>query len=284
MKLHKISLPVRGDGKGDNVFAHAAALARQHKAHVEVLHCTARAEDLMGFGVVIPQILKSQVESAVASGALAEEAALQAEFRDLAKTLGLAVQPAEIGKATAEFIEYKGKQADAVRHYGRISDLICVPQPDKKSKLGANTLKSALYSSGRAVMMCPPRDAGFETFGGHVCIGWNGSLEATRAVALNLPLLHAAETVTVLTTGPEFSGATVEDLAQYLDMRGIAVTIVRFEKSGNIGRCLLEQVHACNGDLLVMGAYHESYERETIFGGNSQAVVDEADFPVVFAH
>lgn len=284
MKLHKITLPVRGDGLGDNVFAHAAALARQHKAHVEVLHCTAQVQDLMGYGVVIPRIVKQQIEAAVASGAAADEAGLRDEFRDLAQTLRLAEQAPEAGKATTEFIEYKGKQADAVRHYGRISDLICVPQPDKKRRLGANTLKSALYSSGRPVMMCPPRDAAPGALGSHVCIGWNGSLEATRAVAQTTALIHAAEQVTLLTTGREIVGAGVEDLARYLSQRGVAVTISRFQKTGTIGRDLLNQTRQVGGDLLVMGAYHESYERETIFGGNTQAVVDEADFPVVLVH
>lgn len=36
--------------------------------------------------------------------------------------------------------------------------------------------------------------------------------------------------------------------------------------------------------LLVMGAYHECYEREPIFGGNSQVVVAEAELPVVLVH
>ena len=46
--------------------------------------------------------------------------------------------------------------------------------------------------------------------------------------------------------------------------------------------CLL--CGAKGADLLVMGAYHDSYERETIFGGNTQAVVDEATIPVVLVH
>jgi nucleotide-binding universal stress UspA family protein len=36
--------------------------------------------------------------------------------------------------------------------------------------------------------------------------------------------------------------------------------------------------------LLVMGAYGQSHERETLFGGNTQVVVDTAEVPVVLAH
>ena len=33
--ISKIRVPVRGDGKGDNVLAHGAALARGFDAHIE---------------------------------------------------------------------------------------------------------------------------------------------------------------------------------------------------------------------------------------------------------
>ena len=36
--------------------------------------------------------------------------------------------------------------------------------------------------------------------------------------------------------------------------------------------------------MLMMGAYSVSHERETLFGGNTQSVVDKADMPVVMAH
>ena len=51
--IRKILVPVRGDGKGDNVLAHAAALARRFNAHIAVTHCRATAEDLKPFGVPI---------------------------------------------------------------------------------------------------------------------------------------------------------------------------------------------------------------------------------------
>lgn len=47
--IRKIVIPVRGDNKGDNVFAHAAALARRYNAHIVVTHCRARAEDMMPY-------------------------------------------------------------------------------------------------------------------------------------------------------------------------------------------------------------------------------------------
>ena len=283
--LHTIVLPVRGDGKGDNVLAHAAVLAKRFGARVRVIHCHPRAEDMMPFGVVLPSFVREKIEEATASNAEVAREQLLEEFRGLARLFGLAEQPYETGKATARFIEYEGKQVDAVRHFGRLADLICVPQPDPKLDLGINTLKSALFSSGRPVMMCPPQESVADGFADHVAIGWNGSLEASRAVALTMPLFAAAKSVTILSAGSTGHDATAEQLQRYLELRSISSDVRTFSAKGSrIGGQLLSETKEAGAGVLIMGAYHESYERESLFGGNSQIVVQEADFPIVMVH
>ncbi len=284
-RLHSILLPVRGDGKGDNAMKHAAILARKHTARLRVVHCRLRTQDLMSYGVVIPKIVRDQIEAAVSQNANATEEQLLQEFRDLAGQFDLAEQDHVPGKATTRFIDYDGKQADAVKYYGRLADLICVPQPDPNMNLGFNTLKSALFSSGRPVMMCPHNDNVADTFTDHVCIGWNGSLEATRAVALAAPIIAHAKSVTILSSGVSDHAATPEQLQRHLELREIPSTIRKFTVTGkNAGTQLLAETKEAGAGLLIMGAYHDSYERESLFGGNSQAVVKESDFPIVLVH
>jgi nucleotide-binding universal stress UspA family protein len=283
--LHTIMLPVRGDGKGDNVMAHAAALAHRFGARVRVVHCHPKPDDLMPYGVVIPRMLRKQIEEVAQRNVDVTAEQLLKEFEGLADKLGLAVQDHEPGKPTARFIEYEGKQVDAVVHYGRVSDLICVPQPDRQQGLGVNTLKAALFSSGRPVMMCPERESVPQTLGEHLTIGWNGSLEATRAVAMAMPLIEAAKKVTILSSPSSDHAASPDQLQRYLELKGVGAEIRLFEPKGHhVGRQLLEETEAAGAGMLVMGAYHESYERESIFGGNSQIVVDEASIPVIFVH
>ena len=279
--IRTLMVPVRGDGKGDNVFAHAACVAKVFNAHVRVIHCRPKAEDLMPYGVVIPAFMRKQIEEVTARNAQGEEDLLRQEFQTLAADLGLTEMSHALDTATTSFTEYAGKQVDAVRNFGRLSDLVCVPRPDRAQNLGANTLKSAIYSSGRPVLMCPPRDDLPDTIGRHVSIGWNGSLEASRALSSAMPFIEAAQRVTILTTGQEAHAATAEDLVDYLALRDVRAAVNRFERRGNVGRSLLTHSEAAGADLLVMGAYHESYERETIFGGNTQVVVDEATLPVI---
>lgn len=285
--IHSIMLPVRGDGKGDNVFVHAAALANRFGARVRVVHCHPKPDDLMPYGVVIPSMLRRQIESAAHTSADATRDQMIEEFRVLAEKYHLKIGEPEIGKPTTRFIEYEGKQIDAVQRYGRLADLICVAKPDPELNLGINTLKSALFSSGRPVMMCPDQAVENADFADHVTIGWNGSLEATRAVSMTMAIISKAKTVTILHTGDsahdEHPGA--EQLQRYLELHGVASDVRLFAAKGRkVGRQLLSETKDVGGGLLIIGAYHESYERESLFGGNSQVIVEEADFPVVMVH
>ncbi|SFE42674.1 universal stress protein [Roseivivax sediminis] len=282
--LHTIMMPVRGDGKGPKLFAHASALAKRFGAHVKVVHCHPKMEDLMPMGVVIPSFLRKQLQEASETSASSEEDFLHEKFSADAVKHGVSEQDPETGKPTAKFYEYVGKQVEAVRHFGRLSDLICVAKPSKTENLGFNTLKEALFSSGRPVMICTESDATDMQIGRHVSIGWNGSLEATRAVALTMPLIETAEKVTILTGGGSEHSATATEFQEYLANRSVTADIVQFDVRGNAGRQLLKKSGEVGADLLIMGAYHESYERETLLGGNSAAVVEEATIPVVMVH
>jgi nucleotide-binding universal stress UspA family protein len=283
--IRKIVIPVRGDGKGDNVFAHAAALARRFKAHVVVTHCRPRGEDLMPFGVPIPASMKKLLLQQSQEIASQVEDGLRAELEALAKQFKIRMTDKPDGKtATASWVEEQGRQVDVIKHYGRLADIICVAKPDVDRNLGANTLKTALFHTGTPVMMCPMAQEPPETLGDKITIGWNGSIEAVRAVSLTMGIIQNASEVTILSSGNELHGATAEDLQAYLAERGIAAKVERFAAKKKIGQELLDRSAAAGADTLIMGAYSDSHERETIFGGNTQYVVDRATMPVIFVH
>ena len=55
-----------------------------------------------------------------------------------------------------------------------------------------------------------------------IMVAWNGSLEASRAVAAAMPLLHAASHVSVFTAAPTDEHPTDDcDLAEALRWHGI---------------------------------------------------------------
>jgi nucleotide-binding universal stress UspA family protein len=285
--LRKIFVPIRADGKGALVLGHAAAIARRFDAHVSATHCRPRSEDLEPYGIQVPVYLRRQFGEQVLELARAEEAKLREEFDELAARYRLRVvdRPEGNGGSTVAWREEAGKQVDVIKRHGRLADLIVVAKPDRDRNLGANTLKSALFHTARPVLMCPPTETPPETLGEHVSIAWNGSIEATRAVAMAMDVIERASQVTILTAGrEEIHGATADDLIDFLAIRGLSARLDRFTPGGRPARALLERSAAAGADLMIMGAYSDSHEREAIFGGNTQVVVDEATSPVILVH
>lgn len=283
--LGRIIVPVRGDGMAERVLAHAAVLAHRHKAHIVVTHCRASPEDMMPYSTLMPSFARETILTQAAELADQEEKAVREKLHEFAVSLDLAETNQHDGtRATVSFVEEFGRMADVVKHNGRLADLIVLPRPDRDRNLGVNSLKSALFQTGRPVLMCPPVDTVDPDFGSRVALGWNGSLEASRMVALSLDLMHAADKVAILAGGKtEPHRSTAEELRDYLAIRGIAAEIHRFEAK-RPGAALVAKAGEIGASMLMMGAYGHSHERETIFGGNTKVVVENADIPVLLAH
>lgn len=283
--IRKIVIPVRGDGKGDNVFAHAAVLAVRYKAHIAVTHCRPRSEDLMPYGIAIPSALKKLLLSQSADVANQVEDGMRKELTQLAVQFGVTMSDTSItGQATAAWIEEQGRQVDIIKRHGRLADLICVAKPDVDRNLGSNTLKAALFNTGRPVMMCPTKASVPESLCEKVAIAWNGSIESSRAVAATTSILERASEVFILSGGIEVNGADSVSLLAYLEARGVNATIEKLPLAKKVGKELLHYCTDTGIDTLVMGAYSNSHERETFFGGNTQYVVDHAEIPVILVH
>lgn len=283
--LSKILVPVRGDGMKETVVAHAAALAKQHQSHLVVAHCRTNPEEFTPFSRHLPSFARDTFVKQAQELADQQEEQLRQDLHTLADKLGLPETDTPTGDAASvSFIEEHGTMADVIKHHGRLADLIVVAKPDRDRNLGTNSLKSGLFRTGRPVLMCPRNGETRPSLGENIAIGWNGSLEAARSVALTLDLAAAAKSVTILAGGKgEPHGATAEELVAYYRLRGIEANVTRFEDR-NPGAALLRKTEEAGASLLVMGAYGQSHERETLFGGNTQTVVDTAEIPVVLVH
>ena len=284
--MQKILVPVRGDGKGDNVFAHAVAMARRSGAHIQVTHCRSRPEDMIPFGVAVSPVLKEQIIEQSVNLLNKQEQGLREEILALAQANGaILAEPSDDDQVTVSFIEEEGRQIEVIRHYGLLSDMTAVAQPDLDRNIGTNTLQAALFSTGRPVMMCPePKTAIPEILGRHIAIAWDGSVESSRAVAQTLGLLKSADQVTIITNTTDTIKVSPEELSGFLAMHGIDATISIISTSSNIGQSILDQAAVIGADMLVLGAYGNSKNLERIAGGVTQDVIDRANMPVVFVN
>jgi nucleotide-binding universal stress UspA family protein len=179
-----------------------------------------------------------------------------------------------------------GALGDAfIGSHGRLFDLIALGRPGRASNdPRMPPLEAALFESGRPVLIAP--SAVPKVIGRNVLIAWNGSTEQTRTTAFVLPLLHMAETVTLLSVeGGMTPGPTGDAFAQYLRLNGIAVTAVTVGLGKRTtGEVILDYAKAQGCDLLVKGAYTQSRLRQMVFGGATRHILATATLPVLMGH
>src|SRR5918996_4425349 len=136
MTIRTILVPIRGDGRGESVLDHALALGRRFNAHLTVVHCRPRPEDMLPYGVYVPTSFRRQVTSWAMGLAEDEEVRLKALFKEYCSRHDLAVvedsAAAPKDRVSASWEEATGKQAAIVAVRGRLADLVAVAQPEPK--------------------------------------------------------------------------------------------------------------------------------------------------------
>jgi nucleotide-binding universal stress UspA family protein len=174
---------------------------------------------------------------------------------------------------------------DYVGSYGRVFDIIVLARPGPEWQSPSMvTLESALFESGRPVLIAPP--AAPRSVGTNVLIAWNCSTEQATTTAHAMPLLRLAERVTIVTVeGATVAGPSGEQLAATLRLNGIMaepITLKPGKKTA--GETLLAKADELGCDLIIKGAYTQSRLRQMIFGGTTRHILANAKLPVLMAH
>ena len=176
--------------------------------------------------------------------------------------------------------------ASFVGSYGRVFDIIVMNRPDGNSHgLYNRAIESGLFESGRPILLSPPSPP--RQIGANVLVAWNCSTEQARTIALAMPLLQQADSVTVMTVvgGTGVPGPSAEQLTRYLQRNSVTTKLRTVELGGrNAGEAILATAKSLGCDLLIKGAYTQSRLRQMIFGGATQHVLANAALPVLLAH
>jgi nucleotide-binding universal stress UspA family protein len=174
---------------------------------------------------------------------------------------------------------------DFVGSYGRVFDIIVLARPGEEWQSPAMvTLESALFESGRPVLIAPPTSP--RSLGANILIAWNRSTEQARATAFAMPLLQRAERITILTVeGATVAGPSGAELGRSLRGNGIAAEVINLPASKiSAGEVILAKAEELGCDLIIKGAYTQSRLREMIFGGTTRHILANAKLPVLMAH
>lgn len=172
-----------------------------------------------------------------------------------------------------------------VGSYGRVFDIIVLARPGGEWQSPAMvTLESALFESGRPVLIAPPTSP--QSLGANVLVSWNRSTEQARTMAFSMPLLRRAERITILTVeGATVAGPSGAEMARSLRANGIAAEPITLA-AGKIsaGDAIMAKAEELGCDLIIKGAYTQSRLRQMIFGGATRQILANAKLPVLMAH
>ena len=175
--------------------------------------------------------------------------------------------------------------------HARYADLLVLPQAaDCAHPPGGPDaiLPYVILHCGKPVLVVPC-ECEFQQVGQRPLLGWDGSLEAARAISAALPLLQRAELVTLAVfNGDQVYGAhgvlPGADMSLYLARQGVKVELRQQDIPGGAGQALMALAGDLDADLLVMGCYGHTRLREILFGGATRDVLRGMTLPVLMAH
>lgn len=184
---------------------------------------------------------------------------------------------------SARDIEESGSEAELIAGHGRLADLIVLAHPQAPQPPWPNlSLETALRETGRPVLVIA---VPVGEFGNRVVIGWNGSAEATRAIAYSLPILHLALQVAVVTAGERIAHPPGPALVEYLGCHGIQAKSIAASEQGQSETTIFAA--ACldhHADLIVMGAFTRQTTGTRVFGSMTAEMIRQTRWSVFMAH
>jgi nucleotide-binding universal stress UspA family protein len=277
MTYKTILVHVDQSGHADTRYRFAARLALEHQAHLV-------GGAMTGVSRYLPPETLEHTGAAVAEYVELMHATATAALDAFGATVG------QLGVPSFEPRLVNDDVDGGLALQARYADLVVVSQFDPASPAMAQWSDLPEYifmNSARPVLVLPHRSSATE-LGRHVLVAWDASLEATRAVTQALPLLKAAQQVSILVLNANSSGdhgtEPGADIALYLSRHGVNVEVVQRETSREVGAVLLAQAERLRVDLIVMGGYGHTRFRELLLGGATRSVLAGMMVPVLFAH
>jgi len=186
----------------------------------------------------------------------------------------------------ARWIEIIGDPVRAIASEATRAELIVVGHALPDDLPDAHVaLKTSLYDADAPVVIAPVTPP--SAVGSRPAVAWKKSDAVEKAISAALPILLAADDVTILIAGgdgPE-GGDEPASLLRTMEQANIPCHVARFGLHGReIGEALLEEAKAHQADLLVMGGYTRSRFTEMLLGGATREMLAKADIPLLMHH
>jgi len=169
----------------------------------------------------------------------------------------------------------------------RVHDVSVLDTADISKHPQRTLIEDVLFDSGRPVLVVPASGCG--AMPRRIAIAWDGSARAARAVSDAMPFLRSADAIVAVTVGGEKDLSRMApgaDLATYLARHGVvdcklaSLTARRRDVAARLRLFVGEE----DIDMIVMGAFVHSRFRETVLGGVTRSLLDDAPVPLLMSH
>ena len=148
-----------------------------------------------------------------------------------------------------------------------------------------NLADDLILTSAKPILSVPWQ-GDFSNIGSNVLIAWNSSAQASRAVHDAMPILQQADSVRVLTVGPEETGHIPgAEITAHLTRHGVKADAEHVVKGSDAtGEIILNYAGNTNADMIVCGGWGHSRLLETVMGGVTRHLLRNMTVPVLMSH
>ena len=279
-----ILVPLDGTEHSATSLPTALVVARRFDAHIKVVHVRGHASEPYMFSSV-PKTFRDDYLKLTQKEVDNVSSRVKQQFDDFCaegkvkKTRGV-----DTREVSASLHVLEGDPQTVLEHESRLADVIALSRPVRHRLGGASVGEMhelLMLHSGRPVMIIPPDwDAKRVN---HAAIGWNDSVEASRAVSMTLPWLRQMKKVTVL--GSKKRETQAEELVAYLKWHGCkADSYILSSRGSKTGKTMLNACGNIGAEFLVVGGFSHTRTRQLLFGGVTSHLLAHTNLITVMAH
>ena len=280
-----ILVPVDGTERSAEVLDTALVIARRFDSHIKVVHVREHASEPYMFGG-IPKNYREEFTRMSQKAVDSTVDTVRGQFNAFCKQGGAKItrKPSGSKEVTASLHVLEGDAETVLVQESRLVDVIAMSRPTKH-RIGGPGVgelhESLMLHSGRPVLIVPPEWKARRA--DHAAVGWNDSVEASRAICMTLPWLTQMKKVTVLVSKKREPG--VGEVIDYLKRHGCKVDYqVISGRGGNVGKKMLATCNEIGAEFLVVGGFTHTRTRQRLFGGVTSHLLSNTDIITVMAH
>jgi len=282
-----ILVPLDGTERSADVLDTSLVIARRFDAHIKAVHVRAHTSEPYMFGG-IPASYREEFARMSSKAVDSVVDTVREQFKDFctAGKVRVTRKPSKSAGITASLHILEGDAESVLDRESRLVDVIAMSRPTKH-RIGGPAVgelhESLMMHSGRPVLIVPPSPEWQAHRVEHAAIGWNDSIEASRALALTLPWLMQMKKVSVLVSKKREAG--VGEVVDYLKQHGCrADYAVLSSKGTNVGKKMLATCADIGAEFLVVGGFSHTRTRQRLFGGVTSYLLSNTDIITVMAH